>query len=92
MTLLLSHFDRGSNLHLGVTLSYNYYLMQLQCPLLPQNGQTALTATSFYGHYKVAELLLGAGANPDLQDKVRTGRDSGVYSTLSNGDDTFIHM
>ena len=53
-----------------------------------QNGRSALTAASFYGHYKVAELLLGAGANPDLQDKVRTGRDSGVYSTLSNGDDT----
>ena len=53
-----------------------------------QDGQTALTAASFYGHYKVVELLLGAGANPDLQDKVRTGRDSGVYSTLSNGDAT----
>ena len=88
MTLLLSHFDRGSNLHLGVPLSYNYYLMQLQCPLLPQNGQTALIISSFNDHHKVVELLLGAGANPDLQDKVRTGRDSGVYSTLSNGDGT----
>ena len=32
----------------------------------------------------MVELLLGAGANPDLQDKVRTGRESGVYSTLSD--------
>ena len=62
------------------------YVMELQSTT--QNGQTALTAASFYGHYKVAELLLEAGANPDLQDKVRTGRDSGVYSTLSNGDGT----
>ena len=86
---MLSHFDRGSNLSLGVPLSkklfYNY-VIELQSTT--QIGQTALTAASFYGHHKVAELLLGAGANPDLQDKVRTGRDSGVYSTLSNGDGT----
>ena len=66
-------------------LFYNY-VIELQSTT--QNGRTALTAASFYGHYKVAELLLGAGANPDQQDKVRTGRDSGVYSTLSNGDGT----
>ena len=36
-----------------------------------QNGSTALKSASFNGHHKVAELLLGAGANPDLQDKVR---------------------
>ena len=55
-------------------------------PFTTQNGRTALTPASFYAHYKVIELLLGAGANPDLQDKVRTGKDSGVYSTLNNVD------
>ena len=37
-----------------------------------QNDETALDRASFKGHHKVVELLLGAGANPDLQDKVRT--------------------
>ena len=39
-----------------------------------QDGWTALKRASFKGHHKVVELLLGAGANPDLQDKVRTGQ------------------
>ena len=37
-----------------------------------QNGYTALRESSANGHPKVVGLLLGAGANPDLQDKVRT--------------------
>ena len=37
-----------------------------------QNGVTALEAASIKGQHKVVELLLGAGANPDLQNKVRT--------------------
>ena len=36
-----------------------------------QDGWTALKQASNKGHHKVVELLLGAGANPDLQDKVR---------------------
>ena len=36
-----------------------------------QNGWTALQQASREGHQKVVELLLGAGANPDLQDKVK---------------------
>ena len=47
-----------------------------------QDGYTALRTASFSGHHKVVELLLGAGANPDQQDKVRTGWDSGLYLTL----------
>ena len=50
-----------------------------------QDGWTSLKAASIKGHHKVVELLLGAGANPDLQDKVRTGQDSGVHVNLSNG-------
>ena len=38
-----------------------------------QNGWTALQQASSEGHQKVVELLLGTGANPDLQNKVSTG-------------------
>ena len=50
-----------------------------------QDGDTALRESSINGHHKVVELLLGAGANPDLQNKVRTVQDSGVHVNLSNG-------
>lgn len=36
-----------------------------------QNGSTALQQASFNGHYQVVDLLLKAGANPDVQDEVR---------------------
>lgn len=39
-----------------------------------QDGETALEQASMKGHQKVVESLLGAGANPDLQDKVRKDR------------------
>ena len=35
-----------------------------------QDGQTALEQACIKGHHNVVEILLGAGANPDLQDKV----------------------
>ena len=35
-----------------------------------QDGKTALRKASIRGHHKIVELLLKAGANPDLQDKV----------------------
>ena len=61
----------------AISCSYNH-------PFTIQDGLTALNQASFNGHHKVVELLLGAGANPDLQDKVRTGWDNGVHSNLSN--------
>ena len=35
-----------------------------------QDGQTSLQQASIKGDHNVVEFLLGAGANPDLQDKV----------------------
>ena len=37
-----------------------------------QDGYTALRIASGKGHHKVVEVLLGAGAKPDIQDQVRT--------------------
>ena len=56
-----------------------------------QNGVTALKSASINGHRKVVELLLGAGANPDLQDKVRTEHYSDVHVNLSNGRWYILH-
>ena len=39
--------------------------------LLPQKGQTALMRASQNGHYNVVEKLISAGAQTDIQDKVR---------------------
>ena len=49
-----------------------------------QDGQTALEQASIKGHHNEVEFLLVAGANPDLQDKVGTGRHSVVDSNLRN--------
>ena len=46
-----------------------------------QSGWTALKRASIKGHQKVVELLLGAGANPDLQNKVRAGH---AHANLAN--------
>ena len=75
-TLLLSYFNGDTNLKFRCTVS-NYHSKADSCIVTIihftiQIGQTALTIASSEGHHKVVELLLGAGANPDLQDKVRT--------------------
>ena len=91
-TLLLSHFNRGSNLNLGVALTKKIVFSLSHVVTITnfsiQDGHTALRTASFNGHHKVVELLLGGGANPDLQDKVKRGWDSGVHSDLSNFNDT----
>ena len=50
-----------------------------------QNGWTALKQTSRSGHHKVVEVLLGAGANPNLQNKVSTGQNRILSRWLSFG-------
>jgi len=40
---------------------------------------------SFDGHERVVQLLLAAGANPDLQDKVRTAVYRVHYSPVYTG-------
>ena len=64
-TLLLTYFNGDANLNFAV-MSSNY-----DSNFNVQNGWTSLKQASFYGHWKVVELLLGAGANPDLQDEVK---------------------
>ena len=56
-----------------------------------QDNETALDRASYEGHHKVVQLLLGAGANPDLRDKVRTEHDSSVHVDLSNGRWYILH-
>ena len=67
-TLLLSYFNGDANLNFAV-MSSNYDSIAVYFNV--QNGWTSLKQASFCGHWKVVELLLGAGANPDLQDEVK---------------------
>ena len=73
-SLLLSYFNIDTISYQGVLLSTVIvepsHVVTLTHSTI-QNGWTALKQASFKGHHKVVELLLGAGANPDLQDKVR---------------------
>ena len=72
-SLLLSYFNIDTISYQGVLLSTVIvepsHVVALTCSII-QNGSTALRESSISGHHKVVELLLGAGANPDLQDKV----------------------
>ena len=45
-------------------------VVTLSCSL--QGDRTPLHFASYYGHLTEVELLLTAGANPDLQNKVKT--------------------
>ena len=87
-SLLLSYFNIDTTSYQGVLLSTAIvepsHVVALTHSTI-QDGCTALGRASIEGHHKVVELLLGAGANPDLQDKVRIEQGSGVHVNLSNG-------
>ena len=87
-SLLLSYFNTDTISYQGVLLSTviveSSHVVALTHSTI-QDGWTALKQASNKGHHKVVKLLLGAGANPDLQDKVRIGQYSGVHVNLING-------
>ena len=52
-------------------------------PLFPiQNGQTALIGASGNGNIQIVDSLLKAGAQPDIQDKVRIALLCSKYKDL----------
>ena len=73
--MLLSYFKKDINLnlhfHQTVIVQPSHVVTFTHSTI--QNGCTALQQASSEGHQKVVELLLGAGANPDLQNKVTNG-------------------
>ena len=77
-SLLLSYFNIETVSYQGVLLSTVIvepsHVVTLTHSTM-QDSWTALERASFNGHHKVVEVLLGAGANPDLQNKVRTEQD-----------------
>ena len=74
-SLLLGYFNIDAISYQGVLLSI---VLEPFCVSnshsTMQDGWTSLHQATFNGHHRVVELLLGAGANPDLQDMVRTGQ------------------
>ena len=50
-----------------------------------QNGWTALKQACIRGYHKVVEVLLRAGANPNLQNKVSTGENRILGRCLTFG-------
>ena len=74
-SLLLSYFNIDTTYIIPRCTAVNCYCRTISCGYshsTMQDGWTALKSASNNGHHKVVELLLGAGANPDLQDKVGT--------------------
>ena len=76
LNLETSHFHQTALVHFHQTVHMQSSHVVTFTHSTVQNGWTALQVASSEGHQKVVELLLGAGAKPDLQDKVRTGWDS----------------
>ena len=57
--------------------------VSLHMSLITQNGYSALAMAVNKGRTEVASLLLVAGANTDLQDKVKWRCDLGILRTQS---------
>ena len=76
--LLLSYCNTDAISYQGVLLSAvileSFHVVALTLSTI-QDGSTALKQASISGHHKVVEVLLRAGANPNLQNKVSTGQN-----------------
>ena len=68
LQLLYNHLSSGGVLSNRCTRAMHFVWLHSTL----QDGLTALHVASFKGHHKVVELLLGAWANPNLRDKVKT--------------------
>ena len=87
---MLNHFNRdiplkGTSIKQFLSTFIKHFLCSHLVAIFShstiQDGWTALERASIKGHQKVVELLLGAGANSDLQNKVRAGH---MHANLSN--------
>ena len=70
---LPQHKDANLNLvycHQTIILQLSHVVTVIH--FTTQDGNTALIQASFKGHHRVVELILRAGANPDMQNKVST--------------------
>ena len=86
--LLLSYCNIDSISYQGVLLSIVIVEPSLVVTLTHstiQNGWTALEQASNRGQPKVVEVLLVAGANPNLQSKVSTGQNRILGRCLTFG-------
>ena len=76
--LLLSYCNIDTISYQGVLIPpvilQSFHVVALTLSTI-QDGLTALEQASLRGHHKVVEVLLRAGANPNLQNKVSTGQN-----------------
>ena len=75
LSLLLSYCNIDTMLYQDVLLSAEPSHVVALTHSTVQNGWTALEQASIRGHHLIVEVLLGAGANPNLQNRVSTGQN-----------------